>query len=216
MKSYSCVIFDLDGTLMDTSRGIIQATDFIIEKFQLPIISEDVKRSFIGPPIQKSIQLCYGIEQEQAWEIATVWRDAYKDKFLFEAYPYDGIYELLKILRKKKIKVCVATNKREDYAMRLLDYFSFTPWLDFIVGSDFAGKLSKTDMIQLCMKKTKMVDPAQCLMIGDTNGDMVAAQKCGIDFIGVTYGFGFKDEEASKFEFNVVKSTRDILDMVCR
>ena len=191
MKPYSCVLFDLDGTLMDTSLGIMRATDYIIETFHLPKLPEEVKRGFIGPPIQKSFQTYYHINQKRAWEIATAWRDVYKDRFLLEAAPYDGIYELLKRLREEGVKTCVATNKREDYAAKILSHFFLLPLFDCVVGSDFEGKRTKADMIRICMERIGVLDPAQCLMIGDTTGDMMAAQECGAKFIGVTYGFGF-------------------------
>lgn len=191
MKQYQAVFFDLDGTLMDTSMGVIQAIDYIIETYRLPGLSEQEKRAFIGPPIQESFQVYCGCSKEQAWELATAWRDAYKEKFLLEAMPYDGIYDLLRCLRQKGIKTCVATNKREDYTRKLLRHFSFLPLFDCIIGSDFEGKRSKPDMIRLCMEQTEMTDSERCLMVGDTAGDAAAAQKASVDFLGVTYGFGF-------------------------
>ena len=191
MKQYQAVFFDLDGTLMDTSMGVIQAIDYIVGTFQLPVLSEQEKYAFIGPPIQKSFQVHYGCTQERAWELATAWRDAYKEKFLLEAIPYDGIYDLLRCLRQKGIKTCVATNKREDYTLKLLGHFSFLPLFDCIAGSDFEGKRGKPDMIRLCMEQTGITDPKRCLMVGDTVGDAAAAKEAGVDFLGVTYGFGF-------------------------
>lgn len=192
MKRHRAVFFDLDGTLLDTSAGVIHTIDHIITQFDLPMLSEEEKRSFIGPPVQQSFQEHYGCTQERAWELAAAWREAYKEKFLFEAVPYDGIYDLLDVLRSKGIKTCVATNKREDYSLRLLEHFYFLPLFDCVVGSDLEGKRRKSDMIKLCMDRTEVVDPAQGFMVGDTVGDMKAAQEVGTHFIGVTYGFGFK------------------------
>ena len=190
MRSYHAIFFDLDGTLMDTSIGVIQAIDFIIDRFKLPPLSEEEKRSFIGPPIQRSFQKKYGFDEVQAWEIASAWRNAYKDQFLLGAAPYDGIYDLLEYCQDKGIHTGVATNKREDYTMRLLQHFHFTPLFDCIVGSDFEGKRTKGQMIQMCVEEIGCSKPGQCLMVGDTEEDGIAAMKAGVDFVGVTYGFG--------------------------
>ena len=190
MQKYHAAFFDLDGTLMDTSIGVIQAIDFIVEKFNLPPLSEAEKGSFIGPPIQRSFEEKYGLDKNHAWEIASAWRDAYKDQFLFGAMPYDGIYDLLKYCRKNGIKTGVATNKREDYALRLLQHFDFTNLFDCIVGSDFDGKRTKSQMIQMCVGKIGQSAPERCLMVGDTEEDGISAMQAGVDFVGVTYGFG--------------------------
>lgn len=189
--SWQAAFFDLDGTLMDTSRGIIHTTDYVIEKFHLAALTEDEQRSFIGPPIQDSFQRHYGLSQDQAKELAAAWRNIYKDKFLLEAMPYEGIYDVLRLCREHGIKTGVATNKREDYARELLEHFHFTPLLDCIAGTDFEGRLTKSDLIRICMDQTGVTDGAQCIMVGDTEGDWEAAQKAGVRFLGVTYGFGF-------------------------
>ena len=124
--SCQAAFFDLDGTLMDISRGIIHTTDYVIEKFHLAALTEDEKRSFIGPSIQDSFQRHCGLSQDQAKKLAEAWRNVYKDKFLLEAMPYEGIYDVLRLCREHGIKTGVATNKREDYARELLDHFQFT------------------------------------------------------------------------------------------
>lgn len=112
-----------------------------------------------------------------------------------KATPYDGIYEVLRFCRKHGMKTGVATNKREDYTKRLLDYFQFTPLFDCIAGTDFEGKLKKTDLIHICMKNIGVLDGERCLMIGDTESDKTAEEQAGVSFLGVAYGFGFSVKE---------------------
>lgn len=209
---YQALLFDLDGTLLDTSLGVIKAIDFIVEKFGLYSLSMEEKRSFIGPPIQNSFMLHYGCSEKRAWELATAWREAYKDQFLFEARPYKGIYELLQRCREHGIQTGVATNKREDYTLKLLEHFSFLPLFDCIVGSDFEGKRTKVDIIHLCMERLKIHNPGDCLMIGDTLGDIKAAQTAGVQALGVTYGFGLHDAEELKIK--TVDSCKEIMDLI--
>lgn len=209
----TCIIFDLDGTLMDTSKGILNCIDFIVDQFQLAPMNDLEKQSFIGPPIQDSFQMHYCCTAEESWNLATAWREAYKDKFLLEAVPYDDIYDLLRRLRQKGAKTCVATNKREDYAIKLLDHYGFIPLFDFIIGSDLKGKRSKADMIKMCMEWAREKDPGRYLMIGDTAGDFAAAQETGVNFLGVTYGFGFKNGQ-SVSEFPLADSMNELLTVL--
>lgn len=188
--NYQCVIFDLDGTLLDTSTGILAATEHIVQAFALPPLTDAEKRSFIGPPIQKSFQRRYHCDEGRAWQLADAWRNIYKEKYLLQAVPYDGVYEALRVLRGEGIKTCVATNKREDYTVRLLDHFEFLPLMDVVCGTDFAGTLRKADLIQRCVQHCE-VPLHNCLMIGDTENDQQGASEAGIDFLGVTYGFGY-------------------------
>ena len=68
IEIYSVVIFDLDGTLLDTSSGVVKATDYIVEKFQLPVLNEKQKQSLIGPPVQTSVKSYYKKVKQNAWE----------------------------------------------------------------------------------------------------------------------------------------------------
>lgn len=190
---YDAVCFDLDGTLLDTSEGIALATGQVIERFGLSPLTDEEQKSFIGPPIQDSFQRRYGLTKERAWELATAWRDAYKDLFLLKARPYEGIYEVLRAIRERGIRTGVATNKREDYARKLLENFSFTELFDHIAGTELEGRLKKLDLIRVCMDKLGVSDGKRCLMVGDTSNDLEAAKTAGMDFLGVTYGFEFTE-----------------------
>ena len=209
---YQAVFFDLDGTLLDTSEGIIKAIEYIVNQFDLPELEEKEKLAFIGPPIQNSLQKRYGLSATKAWEIASAWRDIYKDKFLLMAKPYDGMLIVLRRIRDCGIKIGIATNKREDYAVKLLEHFQFLPLLHCVVGTDFQGKRSKSEIIHLCRERVDVNEPACCLMVGDTLSDLTAAKSAGVPFVGVTWGFGFSDrEKKSKQVRSLVRNSEELM-----
>lgn len=210
---YQAIFFDLDGTLLDTSVGVIKAIDHIENEYHLPKLTVDEKQSFIGPPIQDSFQRHYGLSKERAWELATAWRDAYKDIFLLEAVPYDGIFDALRFCREHGIRTGVATNKREDYTRKLLEHFGFIPLFDCVAGTDLEGKLKKADLIRACMEKCELEHPDRCLMVGDTINDLEAANKAGTGFLGVSYGFGFSAGDA-RADLPVVNDCGAIIDFL--
>lgn len=195
MFNYEYVVFDLDGTLLDTSEGIILAVTNTMKEYNRKIPNRKILESLIGPPMQTSFKKLYSISDTEAMEMANVFRKFYmNDSFLLKAIPYEGIYDLIERLVYNKIKIGIATYKREDYAVRLLRANNFDKFTNHMYGSDFAGKLKKEDIIYHCLDKMKCVDIRKAVYIGDSKSDMEAATKAGIDFIAVTYGFGFKDK----------------------
>ncbi len=196
MSRYELAIFDLDGTLLDTTRGLLTAQKHTIVQMGLPMVDDEVLKSFIGPPVQDAFRKAYGLEGPVLQEIAGIFRDYYSTKTLFEAVAYEGIYELLASLDGMGIKSAVATYKREDYALKLLKHFEFDRYTDIMFGGDHENKLKKKDIIEKCIAMSGVTDKGRVVMIGDTVSDSQGAESVGVDFIGVTYGFGFKTDEA--------------------
>lgn len=194
-KMYELVIFDLDGTLLDTTEGIVNAISYTIEAFGLEKLSCEKLLKFIGPPVQESFIREYGVDSEKAQELAECFRDYYKEKTLFGAKAYDGIYELLDHLSENEVKIAVATYKREDYAVKLLKHFGFDRYSEMLYGADNFNKLTKADIIIKCIEKAGIKDKKKVLMVGDSIKDKEGADHLGIDFIGVTYGFGFQTKQ---------------------
>ena len=194
MSNYKCVIFDVDGTLLDTSDGLISSVDYTVETFGYPELDIETKKSFIGPPIQNSFKKQFSLSDEEVKKMASLFRQRYKDVDLLKAVPYEGIYDVLYELKKNGVKIAIATYKRQDYAKILLEHFKFNEYTDLIVGSDFEGKLKKKDIIKLALQNAGIDNPGDAVMVGDSDNDAIGAKEIGSAFIGVTYGFGFKTE----------------------
>lgn len=190
---YKHAIFDLDGTLLDTSGGILSSVSYVISINNLRKIEKEELLSFIGPPIQESFKRTYGISDSLAQQYGQAFRDRYKNYDLLIAEPYDGIYALMEKLKENGIIISVATYKREDYALTILEHFGFDKYAMSIHGADNDNQLKKKDIIALCISEINIVDKNKIVYIGDTKSDLNAAEALGIDFIGVNYGFGFKN-----------------------
>lgn len=199
MKKYSSVLFDLDGTLLDTSEGILSSVSYTIKEMNFPEISEKVMKSFIGPPIQNSFKRVYNLDDETTTEAARVFRQRYSTVDLNRAKLYDEVIDLLKFLKDNHYKVGVATYKREDYAKKILDDFGISKYCDCIYGADFQGKYTKQDIINLCINEIEK-DKSKVLMIGDTDHDKIGAEQANVDFLAVTYGFGYSKDNVNNCE----------------
>lgn len=191
MSRYKLVIFDLDGTILDTTEGILLSVNHTIDKYGIPKPSNEILLSFIGPPIQVSFKEIYGFSEEKIQEMAVAFRNCYSSsEYLYKAIPYEGVYDLFAYLKDHGYQIAIATYKREDYALRLLRKFHFDDYTDIMFGADNENKLKKKDIIIRCLEKAG-VNPEEALMVGDTEHDANGAKSLGMDFVAVTYGFGF-------------------------
>ena len=217
MRLFDYCLFDLDGTLLDTRDGVIAAAVKAMHDFNKDIPDEGILESLIGPPMQVSFKNLFGLTDDMSMKMANVFRDYYKtDEFLFRAVPYDGIYRTFEELISCGIKIGIATYKREDYAKRLLCEKGFDKYTNHMYGSDFDGKLKKSDIIRLCLDRMGCQDYSRAVYIGDGVSDGKGANDVGIKFIAVTYGFGFKKAEEAK-EYNpcgVIEHCEEMLGFI--
>jgi phosphoglycolate phosphatase len=209
---YDAAIFDLDGTLIDSSEGIVRAAEETIRRLGYPEIPREELISYIGPPIGNSIIARNGFDGNELKRFNSVFRELYKNEHLMKVKIYPDIMELLDDL-KGSMFIGIATNKRIDYTMMLLENLGMSPVCDVIQGLDMDGKLSKKDLIENCIRASEIEDRRKIVVIGDTETDESAAKECGVDFIGVTFGFGFKNKTDVKYGCAAedVRSLRGIL-----
>ena len=216
MGKYKAVIFDVDGTLLNTKQGILTSVFTTIEEFGLRPLREDEIHLFIGPPIQRSMMEVYGYTKEQAQEFANVFRKRYSQReFLFQAEIYDGISKLFDDLKERGYKLAIATYKREDYAIDIVDHFGLYERADVTHGADNFNKLTKSDIIKLCIDEMGL-RPSECVMVGDSDNDAIGAKGMGCPFIGVTYGFGFRNrEDVSEYDnIGAADTVEDIMRII--
>ena len=215
MQGFKSVIFDLDGTLLDTSEGIIEGIEYAIKQLCLPALSYNDLKAFVGPPLQRSFVDKCGCGEKEAQKATEIFREYYGRYSILKCRPYDKIYSICKSLQKQGIKMAVATNKREVFARQILTEFGFDPYLDVIHGSDSEGKLKKNDIIQKCLIELNVI-PEETVLIGDTNYDAEAAEKTGCKFIAALWGFGFsKNEDVKNQSIGNAFEPLDVLKYLC-
>ncbi len=186
---YDLVLFDLDGTLLDTSRGIFNSVRYAEEKMGFKRINDAQLKAFVGPPPKKMYMDIYGVDEETALAAAKYHREYGRNKAIFEAEVYPGIPDLLMHLKASGVKKGVATLKGQKIAEAILAEFGLLTYFDVVVGMDSQESLTKEDTIRLAMAQTNSTN---CLMVGDSEYDYQGACDASVDFIGVLYGFGFQ------------------------
>lgn len=206
------VLFDLDGTLMDTSEGVLESFYYVIDRLNYPVIPPNEVKFMIGTPVQEWFKKFYGTDNEMAQYATELFREHNFKYSTTKATVYTGVYELLEELVNRNIKIGVATYKREDCARLLLRNFGVLKYCDSFHGADNFNKLSKMDIINICLDEL-VVNRENIVFVGDTVLDAQGAFNAGIQFIGVTYGLGFKYlEEIEKYpHIGFVENIADII-----
>ena len=188
------VIFDLDGTLLDTLGDLRAATNHALEVRGLPPHSMEEIRQFIGNGIR--LLICRAMPEGTPEAEIDAALDDFKAYYAAHIHdrtvPYDGIPQLLTALRKRGIKVAVLSNKIDSASQQLIEYF-FPGKTDVVFG-EHVGVPRKPDPTSCRMVMQQLgVQPEQVLYVGDSGTDMQTAKNAGLYAVGVTWGFRSKE-----------------------
>ena len=188
------VIFDLDGTLLNTLGDLRAATNHALEVRVLPPHSMEEIRQFIGNGIR--LLICRAMPEGTPEAEIDAALDDFKAYYAAHIHdrtvPYDGIPQLLTALRKRGIKVAVLSNKIDSASQQLIEYF-FPGKTDVVFG-EHVGVPRKPDPTSCRMVMQQLgVQPEQVLYVGDSGTDMQTAKNAGLYAVGVTWGFRSKE-----------------------
>lgn len=211
MKTYNVILFDLDGTLTDSSLGIINSIIYALNRYDIKIEDTALLRKFLGPPLHESFKLFYGFDNEKAMEAVKFYREYFSTKGIFENTVYNGIPLLLEELNAKGKKVILATSKPQKFTDIIMEHFDLAKYFAFIAGSNMDGTRSKkAEVIEYTMQSCKITDKSKAVMIGDRKHDIIGAKAAGIDSVGVEYGYGDYDELSSAGATHIVKTVKEL------
>ena len=218
IKNMKIVIFDLDGTLLNTLNDLYICFNHSIEKFGYPKRSMEEIKSFVGNGIKKAIEraLPYKVSDNELKKIVEEFKKYYLLHMNEHTKPYDGIVEMLKKLKNKGYKIAVVSNKYDNAVKKLCKKY-FGDLVEFAVGeSDEVRKKPANDGILKVIKEfgTDKTDENSIVYIGDSEVDIQTAKNAGIHNISVLWGF--KDEEFLKANGASVfaKDPKDIIKII--
>ena len=190
-----CVMFDLDGTLFDSSEGIKMCYRKGLEHFGIEVENDRELDKVIGPSLYDSYQRFFGLEGEDVLTAVKIYRDLYGSDGIYRIKMYDGVEHMLDALKQNGFTICLATSKPYVMAHKILDFTGILPYFDVVCGANLDGSMSdKAELIGECLKQSGFTDKSRAYMVGDRSYDMIGAAKAGVHSIGVTYGFGTRME----------------------
>ena len=206
------VIFDLDGTLTQSEEGIWKGVRYACRKMHLPDPSEDVLRSFIGPPPFDSFHRLFGLEGKDVEEAVRLYREYYRAGGKYENRVYPGIRRMLRTLRRAGYVLSVATGKPEKLTLDILEHFGLLDMFERVAGpGDDARNPGKKALILRAMVE----DAGPVWMVGDRRFDMEGAREAQVHGLGVLWGYGSREElEEAGAEF-LAENPGQILEHLC-
>mgnify|MGYP004519759371 FL=1 len=191
MKNY--ILFDFDGTVFDTAEGITKCVQYALGKMGIEAELDELM-CFAGPPLVEMFMQKYGMSEKDALHVTELYRERYLPIGWAECSPFDGMHELMQRLRAAGKKLAVATSKPERLARQILEHYSMTDDFDLVCGSEFDGtRGQKWEVIDFVLKSFG-IEPEDAIMVGDRKYDVIGAKKCGLDCVGVRFGYAEPNE----------------------
>ena len=210
------IIFDLDGTLLNSLGDLHACFNHAIKSFGYPERSLNEIKSFVGNGIKKAIEraIAKPIEDSDLNKIVDYFRIYYKDHMLEFTKPYEGIIEMLKEARKKGYKLAVVSNKYDDEVKMLVKNY-FGEYIDIAIGEGHG--IRKKPEIDGVIEAINELDSnlKRAIFIGDSDVDIKTARNAGIHCISVTWGFRDRDflmTEGAEFFANHPKEILEIIE----
>lgn len=194
---YNYILFDLDGTLVDTKEGITKSVQYSLTDFGIHIKDLDELTAFIGPPLGSQYGEIYGMDEQQVTRAVALFRQRYEKTGIFECSLFPGIKALLESLKAAGKNLAVATSKIESSAVIVLEHLGISSYFDIIAGGDLKNTRStKALVVDAVLNFYGITEDKKhsAVLIGDTKYDAAGAVQCGIDCIGVAHGYA-KDGE---------------------
>lgn len=205
MKS---VIFDLDGTIVDTSKDVLDAFRLSFDKFNLP--HSGLARNVIGPPAIDIIKNVTNCDDSIAKEVLSEFRSIHDRSLLECSSLMPNAKSTIVSLVNLGIRVCIATNKPRSGTLNILRKFNIIDYFDNIVCLSDPGIFSKYDAVMANIAG----DLKECYMVGDAVGDINAANKSGVVSVAYTLGFGNTSELLAALPKFVISDLSDLISIV--
>ncbi|MDQ0802091.1 HAD hydrolase-like protein [Arthrobacter sp. SLBN-112] len=196
--AFSCVLFDMDGTLLDSAPGVTASAAFALAAVGAPVPPGADLLRLVGPPMLESFRKFLGHDEVLAQRALKHYRQAYADYGAQQSVPYAGIREMLEQLHFAGIPLAVATSKAEDQAVRMARRFGMDHYFTSICGaSDQDGRWSKADVIAEVLGRLEdaNVDVGGPLMVGDRSYDVAGATVHGMPAVFASWGYGCPGED---------------------
>jgi phosphoglycolate phosphatase len=187
------VLFDLDGTLLDPKPGILGSIQYALGRLGAPVPPADEIAWAIGPPLRTTFPKLLE-RDDQTEEAVALYRENYRNGAMYDARVYPGIPDALAALTSAGCRLIIATAKPHVFARPILQHFGLDTRFIAIHGPELDGTHdNKADLVAHIVRQHDF-DVSQAVMIGDREHDMIAAGRNTMRAVGVTWGYGSKEE----------------------
>ena len=214
---YAAILFDLDGTLLNTIDDLANSLNFILKQYKLPEYPVEKYKTFVGNGMENLVRRVLPIAYHDDKTVATVldeFKKRYSECWHNETKPYHGINELLDSLEALGIKMSVLSNKADQFTSIMIDYFFGLHRFDFVVGSR-TGIPNKPDpTAALNIIRDSNIKASSFLYLGDSGVDMQTANAAGLYALGATWGFRSIEELEINGAKKLIYNPMEIIELI--
>jgi phosphoglycolate phosphatase len=211
----TAVLFDLDGTLVDSSPGVLLSLTAVTALGRPPVPTRELPR-FLGPPLQDGLAELLGLGGPALDEAVRVYRTAYRAGGILDCTVYPGIHALLDDLRTHGLRLAVATSKPEPFAERVLEHVGLAAAFEVVRGASLDGTVRHKEQVVRAALTALDVEPVTAVLVGDREHDVLGARAVGLDCLGAGWGFGGRGELAAAGAALVADRPADLVDELVR
>ncbi len=214
---YRDILFDLDGTLTDSSQGAFRCLDYAMERLGEPPIPPEVKKLFMGPPPEESFRILLGFSQEKARQALRFFREQYEASGQNQVAAIPGMAEALDRLCRAGLRLAVASSKDEPACHAVLENLGIRRYFAAVAGHRDDGAGTKAAIIRAALDRLgrEETERGGVLMVGDRKYDVLGAATCGIPCLGVDFcGYAPAGEMAAAGVVALVRSPGEMADYI--
>lgn len=207
------IVFDLDGTLLNTLKDLQISLNKILKKHNMPLKDEESYKKMVGNGIAKLVSRASNLEESS--ELFSIIKDEfneyYKEHCNDYTKPYNGIEQMLKEVKKRGIKIAVLSNKDDNFVKELIKIHFSDITFDYIMGKrkEYKPKPDPGSLNHII--KTLKIEKQSVLYVGDSNVDVKTAKNCSVECIGVKWGFREEKELKDEGVDYVINEPNEIL-----
>lgn len=197
-SGFSCILFDLDGTIVDSAPGITATLAYTFEQLGLPIPTPAELVAYVGPPILDSFRDLAGFTTAEGQRALEIYRVQYLKTGVLDATVYPGVPEILRHIHETGVPLSLATSKPEAPATLILEHYDLLRYFDVITGaSEDEVRSAKADVVEEALKRLAAsgADISHPVMVGDRSHDVHGAAAHDVPTIFVRWGYGSPAEE---------------------
>ncbi|MGD1823315.1 MAG: HAD-IA family hydrolase [Pleomorphochaeta sp.] len=215
MSNLKLIIFDFDGTIVDSSPGIYNTANWTVKQLGKKEETDiDQLNKFIGPPLKDCFKFTFNLEDELIDDACNIYRGRYFEKGQYEVNVFDKIEDVLIELKEKGYILAIATMKYKEIVLSMLEHLNLAKYFEYIDGTNIEGTKYKAQILEEIVEHFN-IEKNNTVLIGDTYHDETAAKEAKIKFLAVNYGFGFtKKTQVSSTMIGIATSPKDILSYI--
>lgn len=216
---YKNILFDLDGTITEPREGIINAMLYAFGKYGIKVEDRTTLYKYIGPPLRDSFREFCGFDDAQTEDAVRYYREYYSVDGILGNDIMPGMEAAFVRLKAAGCHLYVATSKPEIFAKQILEHLGLADYFDMVAGSSMDGSRDKKELvIEYLLKQTGIGTEREALkdtvMVGDRCYDIVGAQHFGMDNIGVTFGYGDREEFLACGAMKIVDTAEEMTEYI--